>query len=298
MTTAKPKTTTMTSADVLAYARANYGYLAAFLSMPEVGPILLKAARGGWDSNRLLGALAPTKWWKTTTASARTFDAERKLDPATNQRKLTNAQASIAAQASKDGLSLSPTVLRQIAWNSLRLGWSSDQVNQALGHQFHYNPTAKTQAPVVDQIKQLADQYLVPISNADMQKWGSQLIAGNIDANNLESYVKAQAKSLFPTLAGAIDSGVTVRQYVSPYGQLAAQNGVVASADDINWMDPRYQKALFQVDPKTGQRTAMSLADWQDTIRTDPAFGYSHTDQAKSTAADLATQLTNLAGAG
>lgn len=296
MTTA-PAKKPMSNAEILAYARSNYGYLAAFLSMPEVGPILLKAAKGGWDSNRLLGALAPTKWWKTTTASARTFDAEAKLDPATNNRKIANAQAVIASQASKDGLNLSAATLRKIASDSLRLGWTSEQTTQALGHQFHYNATAKTQAPVVDQIKQLAAQYLVPVSNAAMQKWGSQLIGGQIDAQNLEGYLKAQAKSLFPSLSAAIDSGVTVRQYVSPYAALAVQNGVAPSETDVNWQDPKWQQALFQVDPKTGQRTAMSLADWQDKIRSDPAFGYDKTDQAKSVSADLGQQLSQLAGA-
>lgn len=297
--TTKPavKTAAMSNADILAYARANYGYLAAFLSMPEVGPILLKAAKGGWDSNRLLGALAPTKWWKTTTASARTFDAEAKLDPATNNRKIANAMATISSQATQSGLNLSTATLRQIAHDSLRLGWTNEQTQQALGHQFHYNAKAATQAPVVDQIKQLAAQYLVPISDANMQKWGQQLIGGEIDAQNLEGYLKAQAKSLFPSLAPAIDSGVTVRQYVSPYAQLAVQNGVAAGEQDVNWMDPKWQKALFQVDPKTGVRTAMSLSDWQTTIRTDPAFGYDKTAQAKQTSADLASQLSQLAGA-
>jgi hypothetical protein len=286
-----PKPAAMSNSDILAYARANYGYLAAFLSMPEVGPILIKAAKGGWDSNKLLGALTPTKWWKTTTASARTFDAERKLDPATNSRKITNAAAAIGAQATKDGLSVSAASLRYIAMNSLRFGWTSDQITQALGHQFHYNPAAKTQQPVVDQIKQLADQYLVPISPANMQKWGSQLIGGQIDANNLEGYIKAQAKSLFPTLGNAIDSGVTVKQYVSPYAQLAVQNGVAAGEQDINWMDPKWQQALFQVDPKTGQRTAMNLADWQAKIRTDSAFGYSKTPQAQQLGAQMVTAI-------
>lgn len=297
MSTAQAKPKTMSQADILNYARANYGYLAAFLSMPEVGPILLKAARAGWDSNRLLGALAPTKWWKTTTASARTFDAEAKLDPATNNRKIANAQASIASQASQAGLNLDASALRAIARNSLRLGWTSEQTQQALGHQFHYNPLSRQQAPVVDQIKQLAAQYLVPISDAHMQQWGSQLIGGQIDANNLEGYLKAQAKSLFPSLSAAIDSGVTVRQYVDPYAQLAVQNGVAPSSTDINWQDPKWQQALFQVDPKTGVRTAMSLADWQDKIRSDPAFGYDNTDQAKNVSADLGQQLSQLAGA-
>jgi hypothetical protein len=296
MATAAPKTAAMSNADIVAYARANYGYLAAFLSMKEVGPILLKAARLNYDSNKLLGLLAPTHWWKTTTASARTFDAEAKLDPATNARKVANMSATIGAQATKDGLHLSAATLKQISTNSLRLGWTSDQISQALGHQFHYNPQQQQQAPVVDQIKKMADQYLVPLSNHDIQKWGSQIIGGQVDADNLEGYLKEQAKSLFPGMNTAIDSGVTPKQYVAPYASIASST-LEIPPESVDFMNPKWGKALFQVDPKTGARTSMSLSDWQNTLRTDPTYGFDKTQQARATGADLITSMQKTFGA-
>jgi hypothetical protein len=112
----------------------------------------------------------------------------------------------------------------------------------------------------------------------------------------VKGYAIEQAKSLFPGLTAALDAGQTVDQYADPYKQIATQELNVNPAD-IQWTDPKWMKALNQVDPKTGARTSMSLDQWLSTLRTDPTYGYDQTNKAGQQAAQLATQLSQRFGA-
>jgi hypothetical protein len=137
---------------------------------------------------------------------------------------------------------------------------------------------------------------MVPISDQAQQKWASDLMQGKVNDNDYMNYLKEQAKSLFPSMGAAIDSGVTPSQYTDPYKQIAAQT-LQVPPDSVNFSDPKWGKALFQIDPKTGARTAMSLADWGKTLRSDPVYGYAKTPAAQSQAADFAENILNTFGA-
>jgi hypothetical protein len=54
---------------------------------------------------------------------------------------------------------------------------------------------------------------------------------------------------------------------------------------------------LNQQDPKTGDRTPMTVDTWLSTIRSDPTYGYAHTSQGKQSASTLAAQLGQKMGA-
>lgn len=153
---------------------------------------------------------------------------------------------------------------------------------------------AASTASTRDTMKQKANAYMVPLSDAALGQWVTRIQHGDVAADAFDSYLKEQAKSLFPGMTHAIDSGVTVDQYVEPYRQYAAQTLEVAphSIDFLN--DPKYSKALFNTDPKTGQRTQMSLSDWQGYLRQLPDFN--KTAQAQSQAADMALMLTKTLG--
>lgn len=289
-------------AQIKADVEKNYGYMAPFLSIPDVQNVLIGAVRGGYYDNpqMLQSALGKTTWWKTHSDTVRTFMSNGYLDPASQQQQIKQSIADVTQTARQMGLVIDPKRIAQIATDSLRFGWDGTQLKTAMVSEGKFNLTGKMGGDAAKQVadlKQTADQYLVPLDQGTLLKWVKDIESGNVNPDQFEAYAKAQAKSLFPTLAGAIDQGVTVRQYVNPYATVAVNNGVAGDVNDINWMDPKWQQALFQVDPKTGQRTAMSLADWQTKIRTDAAFGYDKTGQALSAQADLGQQLSQLAGA-
>jgi len=277
----------------------DYGYFAAYLDDPELGPILTKAAIDGWDESRLRGAISKTKWWKTHSDSARSFDAQSKLDPATQRQQIATQVASLTNEAKQLGLVIDPKRLSQMAVNSLRYGWSGQQVRNAMVSEGKFDMSGKTGSAALtlrDNLKARASQYLVPVSDKTMNQWMKNVTRGDVSEQDFDGYLKEQAKSLFPGLAAAIDRGVTVEQYADPYRQIASQT-LEIDPQQVNFLQPRWSKALQQIDPKTGDRTSMSLSDWQNTLRTDASYGYDKTQQAHQQAADLTTQLAKTFGA-
>lgn len=297
--TTKPKTSS--AAQQINYIRANYGYLAAFLDIPEIRKVLLQASVPGkeWAPEKLQGAIYATGWWKKTAETTRQWIALQSQDPATAKQKLAQTTQQVRVLASQTGVNLSDAQVNQMALNINKFGWSEQQVRSAVGHQFHYDPkvAAKGQAALtVDALKETASKYLVPLSDSTINKWGQDVLSGNVDLAAFESYAKEQAKSMFPGLTAALDAGVTVAQYVEPYKQTAAQM-LEIPPEQVNFMDPKWRKAVDQIDPKTGTRTSMSLTDWQNELRTNTSYGWDKTSQAREQSAQLLTSLGKTFGA-
>jgi hypothetical protein len=281
------------------YIRENYGFLAGFLAIPEVKNVLVNAARGKWSPSKLQGAVYATKWWKNTAEVTRQWTALNSTDPATANRRLADTKTKISGLAKQAGITLTPQQMSTFALNVNKFGWDEQQVQSAIGDQFHYNPeqAATGQAALtVDKLKEISSAYLVPISDATMNKWGQDVLGGEVDIAAFESYAKEQAKSMFPSLAAALDSGLTIRQYVDPYAEEAARMLEMNPAE-IDFMDPKWRKAIDQIDPKTGVRTSMSLSDWGRTLRTDPTYNYDKTNGAREQASQLATRIAERFGA-
>ncbi len=151
----------------------------------------------------------------------------------------------------------------------------------------------RSEATAVENMKAQARQFLVPLSDATLKKWTRQITAGDVPAEGFTNYLKEQAKSLFPTLAGAIDRGITVEQYTEPYRQIAAQT-LELNPEQIDFTNPVYGKALLNTDLKTGERAAMGLADFQTYLRGRPE--YRRTRQANESTAEFTNTLTEMFG--
>lgn len=286
------------------YIREHYGFLAGFLNIPEIRSILLRAgslAQQGKpiSAEVLRGQVYATKWWKTTADVTRSWTALSATDPAEAKKRIENTMREIRTMATGMGLPMDQKQLLAYATQVNKYGWSEQQVKDGIASHLVYNSQKAQQgqaALAVDSVKEMAAKYLVPLSDATIQKWGRDLVSGNVDPAAFESYAKEQAKSLFPGLTAAIDAGVTVADYIEPYKQIAAQTLEIPE-EQVNWMDPKWRKAVDQIDPKTGVRASMSLSDWQRTLRTDTVYGYDKTQQARNEAADLTTKLATLFGA-
>lgn len=291
---------TASAKDITTQIEQNYGYMAAFLKDPEIGPILIKAAQKGWDQATLQGAIYKTNWWKTHSDTTRTFDAQSKLDPATQKQQIAGQLVNIATEARNLGVIVDKTHLGQMAVDSLRFGWNGQQLRNAIvaeGRMDYGGKNGSAALTLRDNLKTKAADYLVPIDDKTMNTWVKNVTSGQVSDNDFEGYLKEQAKSLFPSMGAAIDAGVTPQQYVAPYKNIAAQT-LEIDPEQVQFTDPKWSKALFQVDPKTGQRTAMGLADWQNLLRTDPTYGWDKTQQAHQQAADLVGKIQATFGSG
>lgn len=274
-----------------------YGYLSAFLKNPEIGPILAKAAKNDWSQDRMLAALEKTNWWKKTSSSARSWQATKKLDPASAHQQLTQQIQTIQQLAKSTlGYTLDAKRAKNLANTSIAASWSQAQLQQAIGAEFKYQGAQQTYqgaaGQTVTQLQAIAKSYVVPLSNSTLQQWSKQILEGTYTTSDFQAYVQQQAESLYPTLKAALKSGQTTMQYADPYLQVASQI-LEKPADTFNLSDPQWNKALLQPGAD-GTRVPMQLSDWADYLRSLPA--YKQTDQAKGAAADFGLAIANIFG--
>jgi hypothetical protein len=277
---------------------SQYGYMAAYMKDPEVGPILAKAAQKGWNAGELLSALQKTRWWKKTSQTARQMQALQREDPASYHNQFVQQQAQVQALAQSMGITIPKARLNQLTTTALFSGWSNLQIQEAVGAEFRYTPGqsyAGTAGADIQKFKKLASDYLVPLSDQTVGTWTKQALQGKINPDDFTGYLAEQAKTLFPWMAHAIDGGVTPDQYLSPYRQAAAQT-LELDPNAINFNDPKFMSLVQTVDPKTGQRTERGLANAMTEMRTNPVYGYDRTQGAKDQASAFAASLAHQFG--
>jgi hypothetical protein len=284
------------TSDVASFLDGQYGYLTAFLNNPDVGPIIKEAAKEGWNDNTMLQALSKTSWWQTTGQTARQWESTLDTDPATAKAQLATTQSHITALAKTSGIHLSSDDVYHMAYAANMFGWSDLQIQQAVGAQFKYKSGATYGGAAgtdVQAMKELAHNYMVPVSDKAIQQWVGDSLSGNRSMGDFEAYVKNMAKSLYAgnsVITSGIDAGQTTQTIMDPWRQVAAQTLDKAPAE-IDFTDPKFMKAINQIDPKTGTMAPMSLEQWQTTLKTDKVYGYDHTDAAMNAASDLLTSF-------
>jgi hypothetical protein len=270
-----------------------FGYLAVFLGDPELGPLLKQATIEGWSDQRLAAALQKTDFWRRTTDAQRRFTAMQQQNPAEAEALVSSRRAEIRALSASLGVELPDDRLNAIATDSVRFGWNGQQTRDAVTADFDYQGGEGGQAgQSARQVREMAAQYLVPISDQTLDMWVEQMVRGTADEEAFRAYLVEQAKSLFPGMSPALDRGITVAQYADPYKQLVARELEVAP-ETIDLMDPRYRKMLDQRDSK-GNRVAMTLSESSEYLRSLPEW--QQTRGANERAASLTENILRTFG--
>jgi hypothetical protein len=176
--------------------------------------------------------------------------------------------------------------------DALSNGWNQAQIQQNIANNAsRKNLTAGTIQKTSDDLGGIAQSYGIPLAPATSFQWAQKIAAGTATTDGFTSYAQDTAKQLFPTLAQHIDQGMTVQQLANPYMQIA---GTVLGKDpnSLDLTNPIWSAALQSRDAKTGQVVGpMAQSDWMQKLKTDPAYGYDHTENAKLDATNLAQQL-------
>lgn len=278
-----------------------YPTVMSIMNKPGVWDALVEAIQGGWgpSSDRFKVRMQQTEWYRQTPATERDWYIHSAIDPASAQQEIGEVSQRINNLRNRTGIELPPEVLTDITNRAAANKWSDSELRNNYVYAargIHTGPSTGEGATDFNTVKTLASDYGVPISDQTAFLWADRLTAGSVDQNAVKGYMIEQAKSMYPSLAGAIDAGFTVRAYADPYAQVAARE-LNINPDDFQLSDPKWSAALSQVDPKTGQKMAMSLDQWQTQLRTDPKYGYDQTLGAQSQAASLTTALAQKFGA-
>lgn len=277
-------------------ASAQYGYAAAYLKDPELGPILTQAAKEGWTPAKLESEIAKTGWYRNYSASVRQFQMLAAKDPKTAQDQIAQRQADLSDQASKLGVQIDDGRLKEMAYHSLAFGWSQTQVTDALNAELKYSPDQAQRGQIgsgTAAVKALAAKYYLTISDETAFNYAKQITAGQLDMGGVEATFKSQAKGKFSTIAPQIDAGITPADFFDPYKQLIAKE-LDMTPDSIDLAnDPRFQPILSMADGKTLR--PMTLSEATKWARTQPQWNT--TKGATDQAAQFGEQLTKIFGA-
>lgn len=154
---------------------------------------------------------------------------------------------------------------------------------------------ARKVAGIRDEIQAAARDYAVRMDRAAIDRWARSVASGEVAADEYRAYLVEQATSAYPGLAAALQRGITVAQYAAPYAAVAADE-LGLTAADIDFSDPKWNAAINAVDPKTGERRALTLADWQSELRRNDVYGWDRTPNARKQAAEFAMTLARTFG--
>lgn len=286
-----------TPADWKQAAKEIYGGLFAIIEGNAELEGLLQQAVGppAWTKEKFLAKLYETNWWKSNSDTVRQWDINKQIDPETARRKIDSQIAIVRQTALGMGVTLSEGALATLAENSLRLGYNEVQLSNAIGSEASRSTGSQlAQGYYGDQIREVANNYGIPISESTLTQWSADIASGKQSVQTFETWAKQMAKNMFPSLADGFDKGLTFKSMSEPYAQFASQLLEIPTSQ-MNFTDPKWAAAFTQKDEK-GNPTTMSYGAWLDYLRSDPSFGWEYTDNARNTAYDVALQLGQLFG--
>lgn len=277
--------------------KRQYGYLAAYLDHPEIGPLLRNAAGGGWTQERLQAELYRTQFWQKTSTAAREWDLLTRTDPAETGRRIDTLAAQLQTMVAQQGLSgqLSNDTVKWMAGVFLSQGLTEQEMQKQLLAQVHYEPGATPigQAGMtMNQVKSRASDFGLPMSDESAFNWAKQVAMGQLNPDAVDVYLRDQAKSRYSWLAPDLDRGATIKQLFDPMIQQTSQL-LEISPTQIDLTDPKYASMIDHVD-SSGQRRSMTTAEAATYVRSTPEW--QTTDNATKAASAAAESILRTFG--
>lgn len=279
-------------------AKEQYGgYYAIIQGVPELTELIKNAVSQKWSNSKFTYELQQTNWYKTTSASTRTWDTNKQLDPASAQQQIDTRSASIREAALNLGVNLDDATIAKLSEDSLRGNWDQQILNNSIGAE-----ASKTSAGMSglrtgflgQQLKQTASDYGVQLSDQTFNMWVEKVARGEENATSFQQYALNTAKALFPSITAQLDQGLTFQQITDPYKQTAART-LEINPDTIDFTDPKWSKAItFSTDK--GEQRPMNSNEWGNYLRSERSLGYEYTNEARSRAYQVTSGLANLFG--
>lgn len=280
-------------------AREQFGaYYEVIKNDPEIMKLIEDDITLGLSDQQYQARLEQTRWWRTTTASARAWEEDKARDPATLQTRIDNQLAALRSKALTLGLRLRDDVLAKLAEDSLKFGWSTTVVDNSLGAEALRSAGGVSdlrRGYIGQTIRATAGAYGVPLSDVTFNEWVGKIATGQENEASFQAFALDIAKNLYPSLAPSLDKGISFRAVTDPYRQ-AASRILEINPETIDFADPKWAQAFTARDDK-GQQMMMTYGEWNDYLRTNPTFGYEYTDGAKERAFTVVNRLAELFGA-
>lgn len=290
---------------LVAYIKQNDPSFSWLLDIPDVATVLEQAVANQDSNAQIQAAIAQTQWWQTTSQAVKNFQQNSAANPAdysfTTPGSIANQTLDqIKATAAGLGVGLTDQTAHDLAMNALKFGWTSQQIQQAIGASTVYTVGQAggwTDADaVVKQLQGTAGQYLMSLSPDVLQSWAQNIVGGTQNMDQFKSYLANAASTKWTGMASQIQQGYTPNQIVDNYRTEAAKTMEVdpSSIDFVN--NPTYSKILDYVPPNStnGVHRLMTVSEMDQYLKGLPQWG--STQQARDQAANLEQTISQTFG--
>jgi hypothetical protein len=119
------------------------------------------------------------------------------------------------------------------------------------------------------------------------------ILTGGITVDDFQRQQRVMAKQRYGHLSELIDQGVTLEDLASNYRQSAAKL-LEIDPNQIDMSQGDYEVALSF--GEEGKKRAMTTGEWEKLLRTDARYGWEKTENAKSEARSLASNIAEAFG--
>lgn len=249
-----------TTGQIMDFVAENYpGMIGFFNSNPEIRNKLIEAARWGWSPAKLDAEVKGTNWYRSTAYQARDFELLEAQDPASAKAQVASVAASIQNSARTMGLGLSGGQIAGLAWQAARNGWTDAQTVDALLSGLNWNMVeGGTLSANVDDIKAMAGDYLVNLSDSTARGYAARMASGEYTLEGVRAILQKQSRARFNWMADLIDQGITPKDYLAPVRDVIA-NTLEVAPESINLMSPQWMSLVERRDRESGQLRAATL---------------------------------------
>lgn len=254
---------------------------------PAFDPAAMATQIKNTSSFQIINSLSASLGAKTTSGSGSTGP--------TKAQQIAASAAAIRNESDSLGLTLNDDQVHAIAVTSVANKWESPQLTQYLTQGVDFTKLrAGSLTGNLDQIKQMASDQLLTISDQSAQEYSRRVASGELDKNGLMALFQEQARKDYSWAAPAIDKGISMKTYLLPTRDRIASY-LEKPPEAIDMMDPKYLSMMQTVDAKTGLVRAASQSEVMVNARSDPDFA--KTNAARSMTQTAATAIRSFMGA-
>lgn len=247
-----------------------------YLNNPEVAALLERAVAEEWAPETFDANLRATQWYIKTTDSQRTWYSIESGNPGEASTRVNARKQQIKALAYQLGQEISDNDAGAHAWQSLREGWSEQDLRYNVATLVQ---PAGTSVGATD-VRQLANEYMITLTDDKLADLSRRAFAGQLDENGLRSMFAAQAAGQFPGLADQIKAGTTPGDYFDPYKQqIAKYTDTPPGQVDMN--SATWRKIVSYASPD-GKVRPMTLDEAIKYIRSTDEFANSTTGKQET----------------
>jgi hypothetical protein len=251
-----------------------YGMSYAFFkSQPELYKKLKEAVSGQWSPDKFQAEVKNTKWWKTHSETVRQAQVLQKTDPATYNAQMQAARVAAKKLAVQAGAVLSDKAVEQLAKGMVWYGWQDAEIQNFVGQYIKFQDgqvLGGMAGQVAEAIKQEAYKNGVAVTKQSVLNNAQYVVRGLTSMEQIQASLREQSAGLYPAFAEQIKAGADIQDLAQPYIQAVSQELGVPDTD-VSVFSPKVKAALNRVNSQ-GQPEAMSMTDFTQSLRDDPAW--------------------------